>query len=304
MAKHTAGEHVTTSMDTAAYLRRIGHWSGVDTDLSTLRSLTRAHLMSVPFENLDIHLGQPIALDVDRFFRKIVNQRRGGFCYELNGLFAELLRELGFHVQLMSARVERKSGELGPHGDHLALKVFVGGDAYLVDVGFGDSPRTPMKLEPGSVVRERGLEFRLRDATDGLRFEAQAEGGRKKAYQLGTRPRALSFFRPMSDYHQKSPMSFFTQQRLCTMPTREGRTSLYGETLAVYDGESTKEHRVDGDGAFLEALSREFGVNIASAPKVVGRSLPMRLSRRALDFRQRAQRAISRLRTDAALVTQ
>lgn len=281
-------------MDTAAYLRRIEHHGGVRADLDTLCALTRGHLMTVPFENLDIHLGQPIELDLERFYRKIVNRRRGGFCYELNGLFAQLLRELGFHVQLLSARVERANGELGPPGDHLALKVFVAGQPYLVDVGFGDSPRAPMKLEPGAVVRERGLEFRLRNARGGLRFEAQGEGGRRKAYELGTRPRALSFFQPMNDFHQRSPMSFFTQQRLCTMPTPEGRTSLYGETLSVYDGQSTTDHRVDGDDAFLEALRREFGVQIARAPAIVGRSLPMRLSRRALRFGQRAHRALSR----------
>ena len=83
----------------------------------------RAHLLAVPFENLDIHLGRPISLDQDALFGKIVTRRRGGFCYELNGLFALLLRELGFEVTLLSAGVARADGGFGPEFDHLTLLV-------------------------------------------------------------------------------------------------------------------------------------------------------------------------------------
>ena len=107
-----------TVMDVQAYLRRIESWGsltpGIDLpDIDLLRSLHRAHLFTVPFENLDIHLGREIICDESRILHKIVNERRGGFCYELNGAFAALLRALGFRVTLLSGRVARQDGSYG-----------------------------------------------------------------------------------------------------------------------------------------------------------------------------------------------
>ncbi|HJZ46080.1 MAG TPA: arylamine N-acetyltransferase [Roseiflexaceae bacterium] len=110
-------------MDVRAYLRRIGYNGTVAPTTATLRELHRAHLLAVPFENLDIHLGRPITLDQDALFDKVVTRRRGGFCYELNGLFAALLRAIGFQVTLLSAGVARAEGGFGPEFDHLTLLV-------------------------------------------------------------------------------------------------------------------------------------------------------------------------------------
>src|SRR5215207_11196611 len=110
-------------MDIQAYLRRIHYRGDLTPTATTLRELHRAHLLAVPFENLDIHLGRPIVLDQDALFDKIVTRRRGGFCYELNGLFALLLRELGFEVTLLAAGVARADGGFGPEFDHLTLLV-------------------------------------------------------------------------------------------------------------------------------------------------------------------------------------
>lgn len=134
-------------MDVQAYLQRI-HYPGSltpDADRSSidrpsidlLRSIHRAHLFTVPFENLDIHLGRQIVCDEERILRKIVNEHRGGFCYELNGAFAALLRALGFRVTLLSARVAREGGGYGPEFDHLTLGVDLD-EPWLADVGFGE----------------------------------------------------------------------------------------------------------------------------------------------------------------------
>src|SRR5215211_6629735 len=156
-------------MDIHAYLNRIGYRGTLEPSAATLHALQRAHLLAVPFENLEIHLGRPIVLDQTALFDKIVRRRRGGFCYELNGLFAVLLRELGFEVTLLSAGVARANGDFGPEYDHLTLLVEcplsvidsqlqpVVGDQprttnygprtiWLVDVGFGDSFRAPPRL--------------------------------------------------------------------------------------------------------------------------------------------------------------
>jgi len=128
-------------VDVAAYLHRIHYRGPLAPTAETLRALHLAHHLAVPFENLDIHLGQPIILDEARFYDKIVRRRRGGFCYELNGLFAALLRELGFDVTTLSARViDTQPGMIGPEFDHLVLLVQLE-ERWLADVGFGDSFR-------------------------------------------------------------------------------------------------------------------------------------------------------------------
>jgi hypothetical protein len=130
-----------------AYLERIGYSGVTDPNSDTLRALHRAHLFTVPFENLDIGLKRTIPCDAEAAVRKIVEQRRGGFCYELNGAFAWLLRALGFHVTLLSARVGRADGSLGPEYDHLTLRVDLD-QPWLADVGFGDSFLDPLRLQP------------------------------------------------------------------------------------------------------------------------------------------------------------
>jgi len=106
-----------------------------------LSGLHKKHLLSIPFENLDIHLGRPIILSEDAFYEKIITHKRGGFCYELNGSFEALLTGLGFNVRILSARVAGKSGGFTPEFDHMTLLVTMKG-RWLADVGFGDHYRT------------------------------------------------------------------------------------------------------------------------------------------------------------------
>src|SRR6266567_8643850 len=122
----------------AAYLDRIGAGRPAKADTAALRSLHRAHLLTVPFENLSIHLREPISLADGELIDKIVTRRRGGFCYELNGAFALLLGALGFDVGLLSARVFGDD-RLGPPFDHLTLLVHTADrdGRWLADVGFG-----------------------------------------------------------------------------------------------------------------------------------------------------------------------
>src|SRR5260221_3367797 len=148
-------------MNVAAYLERIGYQGPLNPNAETLRALHVAHLYTVPFENLDIGLGRPLSLELPALFDKIVTGRRGGFCYELNGLFAWLLQSLGYGVTHLSARTKSPDGSFGPEFDHLALRVVcpqAGGDPvqpwlsdepWLADVGFGDSFVEPLRLEAG-----------------------------------------------------------------------------------------------------------------------------------------------------------
>jgi len=153
----------------AAYLRRIAVAPPVTADAATVRRLHRAHQVAVPFENLSIHLGEPISLEESDLADKIVQRRRGGFCYELNGLFALLLEALGARVIRVAARVYGDSG-FSPPFDHLALVVRPadGSGPWLVDVGFGRHSDYPLLLDSRAGQDDPAGEFLLADAPDGI----------------------------------------------------------------------------------------------------------------------------------------
>ncbi|CAN0016307.1 unnamed protein product [Lampetra fluviatilis] len=168
-------------MDVGAYLERIRFVGSTAPSAASLRALHRAHVLSVPFESLSIHCGEPITLDLEKIYRKIVKERRGGFCYENNGLFSWLLRQLGFQVTLCSARVRNSvTHRYGPPFDHLIILVTLGAtdgqekcpsalpsgerqlERFVVDVGFGNGMREPLEMESGRKSEQESGTFRLR----------------------------------------------------------------------------------------------------------------------------------------------
>jgi N-hydroxyarylamine O-acetyltransferase len=255
-----------TKDEAAAYLARIAHTAPVAPDLATLRDLHRAHLHAVPFENLDIHLGRTIELDRAAFFRKLVGERRGGFCYELNGLFAELLSFVGFRVSLLSARVARAAGDFGPDFDHLALLV-EGGDLaerQLADVGFGRSFREPLSLDTPREAEADGSFYRAIEAGAGWQVQSRREAGAwAPEYAFTLAPHPLEAFAAMCEHHQRSPESHFTQAVLCSLPTARGRRTLRGHTLIETEGEARRETELD-EAARAAVLAERFGIQLPS----------------------------------------
>src|SRR5207249_10201564 len=156
----SAGYPTNELMNTSAYLERIAYRGPLRPSIEALRSLHRKHLLSVPFENLDIHLGRPITLSDDAFCDKIIKRGRGGFCYELNGSFAILLKSLGFKVSMLSARVARKDGGFTPEFDHMTLLVALKG-RWLADVGFGESFTERKRLDFVGTHTENGWVLRI-----------------------------------------------------------------------------------------------------------------------------------------------
>jgi N-hydroxyarylamine O-acetyltransferase len=247
------------NVDVETYLQRIKYVGEVRPTEPMLRSLHRAHLFTVPFENLDIHLGRRIICDEARILHKIVNEHRGGFCYELNGAFAALLRALGFCVTLLSARVAREDGNYGPGFDHLALRVDLD-EPWLADVGFGEGFLEPLRLESGMEQAQRERIYRLTRIDDGFVLEVMAEGGWKKEYAFALQPRNLSDFAGMCHYHQTSPDSHFTRQRICSLATPEGRITLSDEKLIETHGGTRQERLLSGDQEWRAKLRERFGV--------------------------------------------
>lgn len=224
------------NLDLDAYLARIGFVGPRQATAETLRALHHAHLLTVPFENLDIHLGRPIVMDEARFVDKIVRQRRGGFCYELNGAFAWLLTGLGFTVTLLSARVIGDDGTPGPEFDHLALRVDLA-EPWLADVGFGDSFRQPLRLAAGLAQDQAFGAYRLQTQGEGWLLEERAETGAwAPSYHFTLQPRRLSEFAAMCHFHQTAPESPFTRATICSLATASGRITLHDRRLIISAG--------------------------------------------------------------------
>jgi N-hydroxyarylamine O-acetyltransferase len=249
-------------MDIAAYLARIGVIGPIDLTAETLRRLHLAHLYTVPFENLDISLGREIVCDEERFFHKIVELQRGGFCYELNGAFAALLRRLGFRVTLLSARVSREDGGASPDFDHLALRVDLD-EPWLVDVGFGDSFLEPLRLKPEIEQEQDGRRFRMVAVGEVLIVQRKlAQGVWKSLYQFTLQPRQLADFEARCRFQQTSPESHFTRQRVCTLPTSNGRITLSDLKLIRTTGEVRDECSLPDEEEWRATLLAYFGVRL------------------------------------------
>ncbi|MBO0705900.1 MAG: arylamine N-acetyltransferase [Candidatus Dormibacteraeota bacterium] len=256
-------------LEVRPYLQRIGYEGPITPVPAVLTALHRAHLLAVPFENLDIHLGRPIVLSVDRFFEKIVRDRRGGFCYELNGLFAALLGELGFSVALLSARVVGPDGTISPPFDHLTLSVECPGSPqrWLCDVGFGEGFLEPLPLIAGTERPQEHGRYRL-DADGEEHVLLQGRGSEEPLaalYRFTTEPHELAAFAEMCEHQQTSPESHFTQQRVCSLATPEGRVTLTGSRLIVTRQGERSEAPIEDDPAFRAALSKWFGITVGEA---------------------------------------
>jgi N-hydroxyarylamine O-acetyltransferase len=253
-------------MDPAAYLSRLAYTGTLVPDSQTLADLHLAHLTAVPFENLDIHWQRPIQLGLPELYAKIVPQRRGGFCYELNGLFAWLLARLGFAVSLLSARVYGDNGP-GPEFDHLTLLVQLE-EPWLADVGFGDCFLRPFPVRLGEEqVQANGRYRLLADGADLTLWRWQPEEVWKPQYRFSTRPRQLSDFAEMCHYHQTSPNSSFTRQRVCSRVTPDGRITLTDSQLIITHSGTRQEAEVAGEAAFAALLWQQFGIRPPDEPE-------------------------------------
>jgi N-hydroxyarylamine O-acetyltransferase len=246
-----------------AYLARIGAARPARADAAALRELQLRHLLAVPFENLSIHLGEPIVLEPGALRDKLLRRRRGGFCYELNGAFSELLAALGFQVTLLAARVFG-DGDLGPPFDHLALRVDVAGDGpWLADVGFGRHSSYPLRLDTAAEQADPGGTFRVAVTADGD-LDVIRDG--QPQYRVEPRPRSLGDFGPTCWWQQTSPESHFTRSLVCSLLTERGRVTLSDRTLIHTTGDRREERTLAGDAEVLDAYRSLFGIVLDRLP--------------------------------------
>jgi N-hydroxyarylamine O-acetyltransferase len=220
----------------------------------------------VPFENLDIGLKRPIQLREAALWDKIILWKRGGFCYELNGLFALLLKEIGFEVTHLNARVYNREGNLGIDFDHLTLLVRAPDrpGRWLVDVGFGASFTEPLSFdEPGEQVQ--GLRsYRLEQISDGyVAWQKNYDGAWERQYFFDLLPRSFpSDYEPACLYHQTSPQSSFTRSRIISKATPEGRVTLEDGRLIVTRNGQRSERSVESQEGYHALLKQYFDITL------------------------------------------
>lgn len=258
-------------MNPTEYLKRINYDGPITANLATLQQLQKSHLLSVPFENLDIQNKIPIKLDLSRIYEKLVLNNRGGFCFELNGVFNELLVEIGFKTRLISGRVFKKNGrDLGNEFDHVAIVVTIDEQDYLVDVGFGEFSFSPLPLKLNVPIEdERGIfTFTNYDDSYTLVSKADSSGKEKREYIFTTESRNFQDFNGMCHYHQSNADSLFMQGKLITRPYENGRITLTNERLIETISGKTRMETIQSEMEFDEKLEQYFGFRLGEVKPI------------------------------------
>lgn len=230
-------------------------------DLDFLNRLHSLHLYNIPFENLDIHRGKEILLDESSLEKKIISGNRGGYCYELNGMFCLLLKELGFQTKMISARVNNGKGGWGPEFDHLAIIVELG-DLWLADVGFGDNFIEPLKFELNIIQKNLNGFYKIEKYDEEYYKLMRSPDGKEFSdeYIFTLKERKWEDFSEMNKYHQTSPESHFTKNKVITIAKPDGRITLTNTKLKITEKGNRKETEIKDEKEFGEKLFEYFGI--------------------------------------------
>jgi N-hydroxyarylamine O-acetyltransferase len=251
-------------LDLSAYLERIGFVGKPRADRATLESVQRLHLLAIPYENLDVLLGRPVSIDPSAAFNKLVRRRRGGWCYEMNGLLGWALTEIGFKVTRLASAVMRPMFGDAALGNHLILRVDLDGQAMLADVGLGDGPLTPYAVMAG--------DFATGDWT--YRLESLDEGWWRLHNRPGARPPNFDFqldridetlLGEKSTLLQTDPNSIFVQNLICQRFVAGGHVQLLGRVLSHTTAGGVSARELESAGELTDVLGLDFAIDEPAA---------------------------------------
>ncbi|WP_041276067.1 arylamine N-acetyltransferase family protein [Desulfosporosinus acidiphilus] len=246
-----------------AYLERINYEGNVDVSYETLYALHTSHTLNVPFENLDVYNRKPILLDTESLYKKIVENKRGGYCFEMNGLFSYILKELGFKVTDLLAR-GTTDGKTFLAKLHQLLMVEIDDKRWLVDVGYGNNGITaPLLLEEGLEQRQFAHTYRLlNDPKFGYVLQYKVKDEYQYLYAFTLDECYPMDFLMSNHFTATYPDSLFLKMKFCTMPTKEGRITLTDNHFKVLENGKVCEQNVANDGEFNELLKKHFQLNL------------------------------------------
>jgi arylamine N-acetyltransferase len=257
------------TLDLNGYFDRINYRGVAEPNLDVLQDLVTAHTQTIPFENLDPMMGVPVDdLSPEALTDKLVHRRRGGYCYEHNGLMGYVLGQIGFRVRRLAGRV---IWMLPPHAPlpaqtHTVLAVRFPGSqgAYLVDVGFGgQTPTSPLRLETGSVQQTTHEPYRLEDRGAGLVLQALIRGEWVPLYEFSTRTQPDIDRKVGSWFVSTHPSSHFVTSLMAAGVTEDGRLNLAGRNLTIHRADASEKVWLDDAAAVVDILSDRFGINVA-----------------------------------------
>lgn len=261
-------------MQLRAYLDRIGLAEPPAPTLAGLTAVHRAHLRAIPYEALDVQLGRSIPLDVAASFEKIVRRGRGGWCYEMNGLLGWALTELGFDVTRVTGAVIRAVFGNVVEGNHLVLRVALPEGVYIADVGFGDGPIDPFKLQAGP-FEAGGFRFELAPLDKDWWRLTNHPQGTVPSFDFNLIPVDEARLASMSHLQQTWDQSPFVQNAVVQRHTPEGLVILRGRTVRHLTPHGQTDRLLDDAADLVATLSREFGLELPEAtslwPKIVAR---------------------------------
>lgn len=243
-----------------AYLERIGYDGPLTPSVETLRRLHRAQVMSIPFENINLFLGRPIKVDPASIVTKLVDEQRGGYCYELNGLFFLVLQHLGFTVTPLAARVFNGEAFMPP--SHRLTMIDIEGERWIADVGFGGNgliEAVPLELEREFPQYLDSYHY-ISDLQLGYVFQHKLAGHWRNLYAFTLEERHPADYERMNHFTSTSPESHFTQHTICAIATDEARIILYNDELKIRRPDETITTTIEGRDAYLETLQRYFGI--------------------------------------------
>lgn len=251
-------------VDVERYLARIGYDGPLAVDRDTLEALQRAHMTAVPFENVDVYTRVPVRTGTDWSLPKVVDQGRGGWCFELNGAFGALLAALGFRVLRLAAAVVLR----GPTDvvDHLTLEVLLDDGPYLVDVGFGDGPCRPLALNRSGLQDGLVASFELVRGPQATTL-VRHDGSSPPAPQYRFRRVAVTLddLEPASQRLQADHTMIWHTRAFASrlVDGGPGRISLLGRTLRRTSPDGTVDDTPVADGDWSAVLKTHFGLQVA-----------------------------------------
>jgi N-hydroxyarylamine O-acetyltransferase len=260
-------------MKLQTYLDRVGFRGRANADLETLRTLHRLHLEHIPYENLDVQLGHPVSIEIEPIFEKLVNRRRGGWCYEMNGLLGWALEEIGFKVTRMAGAVMRVVMGDANVGNHLVLRIDLD-QPYIGDVGFGDGMLEPVALA-AQEFRHDFLPYRLEDLGAGWwRFHNHPLGG-AASFDFELKPAEHALLAAKCQLLQTAPQSPFVMNAVVQRHAHNRLAMMRGRSFKVLTPDGTEERLIGSADDYIATLAKEFRLDLPEArslwPKIVAR---------------------------------
>jgi N-hydroxyarylamine O-acetyltransferase len=262
----STGSSGKEAIDLDRYLARIGYRGTPRADLDTLSALTALHPAAIPFEAIDVYLGRPVELTAAAIQAKLIDGGRGGYCFEHNGLLKRVLGGLGFTVEGLLARVFWMRPPQDPPLPltHMALRVTIGGEQWLADVGFGSCVAgIPLRVAPPGLEQPTRHEtFRLSPRGTWTLLEVRFPDGWQPVYALSPEPALDSDYVAANWYTSTHPDSGFRRELRVALTTPQRRTTLADNRLTVRHARGAVERRFLSEPELADALVSTFGIRL------------------------------------------